>query len=559
MPAIYSETGNDWLQYDAQGRVVVDYRTTNPAPSVAVYYSYDAAGNIVSMTYPSGRTVNFGRDAIGRISSITTRQNSAAQDQAILWLAQWNPYGPLASMSFNNGQTTNFTLDSSYRVKRVQTGWSASPSGSVDLNLSWTGDMVDSIVDNNNPGTSPPFTYGAQSQSFTYTPTRRLASASGYYGQYSWTYDGVGNRLTETGNGVLSSYLYPLGSNRLQSVATGSSTRSLGYDAAGDVASDSSAAGSNIAMNYSYDVEGRLAKASRAGAPSNGGSYGYDALNRLVSRTVTSGATTTTTLYVHDTHNHIIAELDSAGVTHREYIWLNDLPVAVVDQVNTATPQVYMVHTDHLGRPVLMISTAGAWVWNAIYNPFGAVSYIWSSPAVMDIRFPGQWFQLETGLAYNWHRHYDASLGRYIQPDPLRVDEKTGPTIAGVSPLLLVPGALSADENIRLAGAPLLSSVAPATADTSPLRSNYPDGPSIYGYGAQNPLAKKDPSGLAVGGGGFSIKNSSNISKCVNCDAVLRGCRQGCSDMFVEGLIRGPGDLRKCIRECMQAHDCHDF
>ncbi|QGM44958.1 hypothetical protein [Methylocystis heyeri] len=123
------------------------------------------------------------------------------------------------------------------------------------------------------------------------------------------------------------------------------------------MASDSSAAGSNIAMNYSYDVEGRLAKASRAGAPSNGGSYGYDALNRLVSRTVTSGATTTTTLYVHDIHNHIIAELDSAGVTHREYIWLNDLPVAVVDQVNTSTPQVYMVHTDRLSRPVLMIST----------------------------------------------------------------------------------------------------------------------------------------------------------------------------------------------------------
>jgi RHS repeat-associated protein len=35
----------------------------------------------------------------------------------------------------------------------------------------------------------------------------------------------------------------------------------------------------------------------------------------------------------------------------------------------------------------------------------------------MDIRFPGQWFQLETGLAYNWHRHYDATIGRYVQPD----------------------------------------------------------------------------------------------------------------------------------------------
>jgi uncharacterized protein RhaS with RHS repeats len=112
-------------------------------------------------------------------------------------------------------------------------------------------------------------------------------------------------------------------------------------------------------MNYSYDVEGRLAKASQAAAPGNGGVYGYDALNRLVSRTVTSG-TTTTTIYVHDINNHIIAERDAAGVTHREYIWLDDLPVALVDQVDTASPQIFMVHTDHLGRPVLLISTAGA-------------------------------------------------------------------------------------------------------------------------------------------------------------------------------------------------------
>jgi len=26
---------------------------------------------------------------------------------------------------------------------------------------------------------------------------------------------------------------------------------------------------------------------------------------------------------------------------------------------------------------------------------------------------------MEAGLHYNWHRHYDPSLGRYTQPDPL--------------------------------------------------------------------------------------------------------------------------------------------
>jgi len=59
------------------------------------------------------------------------------------------------------------------------------------------------------------------------------------------------------------------------------------------------------------------------------------------------------------------------------------------------------------------------WVWDVIYSPFGGVSYIWSNPANIDLRFPGQWFQLESGLAYNWHRHYDATLGRYVQPDPI--------------------------------------------------------------------------------------------------------------------------------------------
>ena len=63
-----------------------------------------------------------------------------------------------------------------------------------------------------------------------------------------------------------------------------------------------------------------------------------------------------------------------------------------------------------------------SWAWDVIYDPFGNVSYSWSNPEVMNIRFPGQWFQLETGLAYNWHRHYDATLGRYVQPDTLGLD-----------------------------------------------------------------------------------------------------------------------------------------
>jgi RHS repeat-associated protein len=119
----------------------------------------------------------------------------------------------------------------------------------------------------------------------------------------------------------------------------------------------------------------------------------------------------------------------------------------VVDGVNTGAPKLYYVHTDHLGRPARMTAQNQGSVWDVIYAPFGAASYIWANPETMDLRFPGQWFQLETGLAYNWHRHYDASLGRYLQPDPLGLDA-------------------------------LLS-----------------DGPSVYGYVGGSPLAYDDPKG----------------------------------------------------------------
>ena len=147
-----------------------------------------------------------------------------------------------------------------------------------------------------------------------------------------------------------------------------------------------------------------------------------------------SGTLDGTTHYVHDRSGNVIAELNAAGATVREYIWLPeaeiaptaasrsavDRPIAVVDGVNTATPATYYVHTDHLHRPIRLSNAAKAFVWLAEYQPWGAVQSL-SGALALDLRFPGQWFQLEAGLHYNWHRHYDATLGRYTQPDPPRV------------------------------------------------------------------------------------------------------------------------------------------
>ena len=259
--------------------------------------------------------------------------------------------------------------------------------------------MINAIIDNQNPGVGQPGVYGAQTQTFTYTPARRLASANGYYGALSWTYDANGDRLSETNNGAVSTYAYPSTANALSSITLGGATRAFTYDAAGNVLADSRTGA--LGMTFQYDPEGRLASAVQP-ATGNGGTYAYDAFGLLASRTVNqSGSPSTTTLYVYDLKGHVIAETDTSGVTRREYIWMDDLPVAVVAGVNSANPTLYFVHADHLGRPARMTAQDQSWVWDVIYSPFGATSYIWTNPATLDLRFPGQWFQLESGLAYN--------------------------------------------------------------------------------------------------------------------------------------------------------------
>jgi RHS repeat-associated protein len=124
-----------------------------------------------------------------------------------------------------------------------------------------------------------------------------------------------------------------------------------------------------------------------------------------------------------------------------------DRPLAVVDAVNTA-PVAYWVSVEHLNRPIKMTNAAKTSVWDAVWQPWGGIHSITGS-ATLNTRFPGQWYQIETGLHYNWHRSYDPPLGRYTQPDPLGFVD--GPSVYGYaagSPMrfvdrdgrLLVPG-----------------------------------------------------------------------------------------------------------------------
>ena len=68
-----------------------------------------------------------------------------------------------------------------------------------------------------------------------------------------------------------------------------------------------------------------------------------------------------------------------------------------------------------------MTNAAGAVVWSAAYTPFGEAQVDQGSTVVNNFRFPGQYYDEESGLHYNWHRYYDPKTGRYLSADPLNI------------------------------------------------------------------------------------------------------------------------------------------
>ena len=75
--------------------------------------------------------------------------------------------------------------------------------------------------------------------------------------------------------------------------------------------------------------------------------------------------------------------------------------------------------TDHLGTPQLAINSAGEQSWKITSDAFGNSELDANNQITMNLRFPGQYYDEETGLTYNYFRDYDAKTGRYIQNDPI--------------------------------------------------------------------------------------------------------------------------------------------
>lgn len=218
-----------------------------------------------------------------------------------------------------------------------------------------------------------------------------------------YEYDLAGNRTMAVIGSKQYEYLYEVAGDSLISVSGPvAKTWSLGNSILSDTT-----------RVFEVDPFRRVSRLTAAGVRFD---YLRNGLQQRVTKRSSSGSTTH---FVYDEEGKLLAELDGSGKTLLHHIWLGSQPVGVV----RGDGEVNYVYADHLNTPRLIVDTMGRQRWTWQSDPFGR-QLPDDNPSelgalVYNPRFPGQYFDQESGLHYNYFRDYDPQTGRYTQSDPI--------------------------------------------------------------------------------------------------------------------------------------------
>ena len=336
--------------YDALGRVVRKTQTIATDGTARLFgtsYQY-TSGRQTGVTYPSGRNLAYAFDAQGRVTGITFA------GQVVLAGAGYFPFGPVQGWTWASGKVYQRIFDSDGRVATLTTG----------------------------PDTA---TFGVAGWTFGYDSLDRLISATLPQGEsFAYAYDANGNRKQETRAGAATNYGYFAGSNRLQNV-TGAAAATFVYDAAGNLTN-------NGRVILTYDGRGRLTQAN------NGYRYAMNGMGQRVSKSGPGG----TTYFAYDEQGRLIGEYDASGAVRQELVYLADTPVASIRPAASGGIDIYPIYTDHLNTPRLITNAANRTVWEWPLDTFGAAPANENPSGLgtfsFNLRFPGQYYDAETGL-----------------------------------------------------------------------------------------------------------------------------------------------------------------
>jgi len=263
-------------------------------------YAYDTAGRLTGLTYPSGRSVAYTFDALGRIAQVNTTKDS--QSQVVVSTVLYQPFGGVKGYTLGNGQAYSRGVDLDGRIASYSLGAQSFGIGyDAASRIQFISDFANSANTNN----------------YDYDSLDRLTQAVTPGTPYAYSYDAVGNRMSRSAGSSTDTYAYSSSSNRIASVTPSSApARSFVFDANGSTTAD----GTNT---YAYDTRARMVQAvSSLGTTT----YQVNALGQRVRKTNSLGDI----VFHYDTRGRLIAETDPAGGVKRELIYLGDIPVGVV-------------------------------------------------------------------------------------------------------------------------------------------------------------------------------------------------------------------------------------
>ncbi|TCS36715.1 RHS repeat protein [Reinekea marinisedimentorum] len=159
-------------QYDQLGRLIAEQRSIDGIAYVTEY-GYNEAGQLTTLTYPSGRLVNYSYDTQGRLAGITTQDDASAESDVVVSEISYLPFGPISTFTYGNGVVQTYDYDLDYRLTSMASevnDWAYY----YDLNSN-----IESIIDSSDSDGS---------QTFEYDELNRLIYANGPYGEYTYSY-----------------------------------------------------------------------------------------------------------------------------------------------------------------------------------------------------------------------------------------------------------------------------------------------------------------------------------------------------------------------------------
>lgn len=403
---IIDSTGYTLLQHDAQGRVW--YRRQYLSGTYLDYlYGWGSnSGKLEAFAFstnPDANLILYEHNANGQIEKMSV------SGQVILQNVLYYPDGSVASWEWGNGQVYDRFNDTSGRVERYTLG---------DKLQNLVYDNAGRIQQTYRSLTTTPNTpINNTVVNFNYDNLDRLTSNNTNSTTHGYSYDINGNRtqLTIGANGY--PYTIASNSNRLMAEA-GPTARSNTYDAAGNLTG-------NGQDTYTYYASGRLKQVTRNGTVI--ASYKYNGLGELVQKTNSSNVST---YYLYDNDRHLIGEYNQMGQAIQSYIYLGDIPVAVLKTGGgTIQDNLFYIYTDHLNTPREIRNHANQqrWTWYPETSEAFGANPPNDNPQGLgafnfNLRFPGQLYDPATQLSYNYYRDYNPRTGRYTTSDPIGLE-----------------------------------------------------------------------------------------------------------------------------------------